>query len=98
MKARDVVPGWPKGRSTSLPLQEWAWPTWTLPYFRYKSDADTRQWRSDRYAEADYHAKQQAMVTAYFEQWRIGQVVRRDEIQEYFESVVTRVIRFPLSY
>jgi hypothetical protein len=90
MKARDIIPGWPRGRST------WAHAPsrWDLEGFDFGQNR--LAWRdrvrkcSDLKVDVIYHEAQQRMVNAYFERWRIGQVVRRDEQQEFFAGMFAR--------
>lgn len=65
MKARDIIPGWPRGRTTvggrDLAYYEffsWPWPS------RFLTLEELDQ-------ERKYHEGQQSMVNSYFEEWRL---------------------------
>lgn len=64
VKARDVIPGWPKPRSTSANWVPWRF--YALPFYpshlgeTYAEDMTT----------VLYHDAQQKMVDDYFEHWR----------------------------
>jgi hypothetical protein len=60
MKARDIIAGWPKGRSTSTSAA-------TLPPWMYRYNGTGIDWDIERYlatleADAEYHATQQKKV------------------------------------
>lgn len=56
MKAREIIAGWPRGRSTSS-RRRWL----ELPVL------DDIEYRAERWADIAYHRDQQIMVTRYFE-------------------------------
>jgi hypothetical protein len=61
VKARDIIPGWPKPRSASC----WSYNVYWLPWF---PSLDERL--ADEQATRAYHKEQQRMVTAWLERWR----------------------------
>lgn len=62
VKARDIVEGWPRGRSTStLSLPE----RWMLDWPMNREEGCHELIR-----EIEYHESQQRMVNEYFEAWR----------------------------
>lgn len=78
MKARDIIPGWPRPRSVLVWNRDWDW-----HYLRYawgigswysrdgSLDVDgSDRWRKEFEANVAYHRAQQAMVNAHFEAWR----------------------------
>lgn len=71
VKARDIVAGWPRGRSTVV-----LWSNWELLWFL------TRTPKSEKFfalgLEVAYHEGQQEMQNAYFERWRIGEARLHD--------------------
>lgn len=77
MKARDIIPGWPKPRSVLVWRREWdplyllfGWPraNWYSRDGIIDIEGSSRQ--EEFAAEVEYHAGQQAMVNAHFEKWR----------------------------
>jgi hypothetical protein len=62
LKARDIVPGWPRSRRTS------GWehyePWFFMPWYREKDE----RFFADAQADYEYHQAQQLMVTAYLEE------------------------------
>ena len=74
LKARDVVAGWPKGRSTSIFLPD----RYELAWFRFAVSrstyselrfeiADRQRWL-DLQQTVEYHEAQQAMVDRHFQE------------------------------
>ena len=78
MKARDIVEGWPRGRSTGTfidSIDDLAWyrMRWTAyAYNPLKGEHELIAQRhlDDLMANVLYHQAQQKMVTEYFERWR----------------------------
>jgi len=71
MKARDIIPGWPRGRSTTVAFENerWSWPWYSFGNMwrmRDQSYSETEsRLRADYEAEVEYHRKQQEMVDVY---------------------------------
>lgn len=69
LKARDIIPGWPRGRSTAD-----MWPDWK------SVDMGEVFWpnRAEKIAELkldrEYHEAQQQMVNEFIERWRRPQI------------------------
>lgn len=84
MKARNIIPGWPRGRSTES-ASKWTMPRW----FRYWDDPDAD-------ATEAYHAGQQAMVNAYFEQWRLQ--YPNPPRNEFYEHITQMAEAFLVGY
>lgn len=66
MKARDIIPGWPRGRSVAGPRPKIAL-AGELFFVLLHSSEMIEQAR----LEDAYHGDQQDMVNAYFESWRL---------------------------
>lgn len=66
MKARDIIPGWPRGKSTSGHSAAYLWPhlLWLTPY-DLQAIAYRRQFEEEEEANRCYHAGQQAMVDRF---------------------------------
>jgi hypothetical protein len=64
MKARDIIPGWPRGRSTSSFEGNWAYVNDGF-FFRCSDEM-----RASLRLDAEYHRGQQAMMERYFAQYR----------------------------
>jgi hypothetical protein len=67
LKARDIVRGWPRGRSSVV-----LWPDWECgAMFFFQPMTEKRKAREAELGqERDYHARQQDMVNRVFENWR----------------------------
>lgn len=65
MKARDIIPGWPKSRSMSAFTPHRGLAFW----FRLVRADDPRE-LADLMANIEYHEAQQRMMNAHFEKWR----------------------------
>ena len=68
IKARDIIPGWPRSRSTMSTCDEWNWGFKYLRFWnRYRdwTDADLQRGVVEQAADADYHARQAAMVDSF---------------------------------
>lgn len=66
MKAREVIPGWPRGRSCSRPSgqdEPLCWMPW-----KFRSPYDRAMFEDELDYERRYHARQQLMV----DRWRQG--------------------------
>lgn len=80
MKARDIIPGWPRGRSTSAP-EKWHWIEWP--------------WRIDEddILNRNYHAQQQAMVTAYIERPLREAIAGMTPLSPTVREVIARTLK-----
>jgi len=70
LKARDIIPGWPKGRSTStfiLNRDDLVWCLWLNRANYHKSFFEMK-------ASVEYHEAQQRMMNGYFERWRTPRI------------------------
>ena len=80
LKARQVVTGWPRGRSSScLGSFDWEYRDYGMMLFgrSYWSFADLGCKSREDELDWKYHQEQQAMLNAYFEQYR----TKRPKIQ-----------------
>lgn len=68
-KARDIIPGWPKGRSVGWNKHNLSEDARYKRYWIFRTYRSTEM-EAHAAQEAAYHAGQQAMVNAYFEQYR----------------------------
>ena len=61
MKARDIIPGWPRGRSTTAPLfcRE------SIPSFQGWPLADITAFGDEFFADLRYHQSQERMMHEY---------------------------------
>ena len=86
-KARDIIPGWPRPRSTIAPIsyQGWDWIMFRALRLRVPfmcSLTELKQYRKD-YAmynddfiyEETYHQLQQDMVNEWFARYRLGDLI-----------------------
>jgi hypothetical protein len=60
VKARDIIPGWPRGRSTVVLWPDWECAPW-LWLTNWKSAEGYADWAADR----EYHEAQQRMTTRF---------------------------------
>jgi hypothetical protein len=84
MKARDIIPGWPRGRSTTTAFYNGVWKTvdaW--PYWLRFSVAMIEQWKMD----AEYHRAQQKMVDKHLYE----PMLRALEVVELAEARLKRM-------
>jgi hypothetical protein len=93
MKARDIIPGWPRGRSTTS-AQFPKFPAWMYS-MRYRVDEPGR-WDPDielhlasMEADANYHEGQQRMVDEFIRQGGL-KIVRR--CQSEYETPLARYL------
>lgn len=81
IKARDIIPGWPKGRSTSPCHALWESmddPTFMMYIFR-KPDKFILELRLDFL----YHKMQQAMINKWFARHRLGDTIHDKSLKWY---------------
>jgi len=64
IKARNIVPGWPRGRSTMPAYEQWAYDVW-FPFMR--QTRDHRSMELERSLSRQYHEGQQKVFDGYFE-------------------------------
>lgn len=85
MKARDIIPGWPRPKQTSVPYAPIA--PWWFGTFAYRIPDDyvnmACQYQHEQEANRRYHEEQQQMV----DRWRREQV-KLPEVR--FHVMVTR--------
>jgi hypothetical protein len=65
LKARDVVAGWPRGRSTSPMFQDWQYETLWTGFWTGLCSVVTRQKADEHKRDYDYHRGQADLVTTY---------------------------------
>lgn len=68
LKARDIVKGWPRSRSTS-----YGWPRsdcYLEPFFLLLNKPPRGEFIDEAIASREYHRAQQRMNDACFERWR----------------------------
>jgi hypothetical protein len=70
LKARDIIPGWPKGRSTSVfgPLNS-SLILWFASIRAREDECDKLRF-AEQLASLEYHQAQQNLLHAYFEAYR----------------------------
>jgi hypothetical protein len=78
MKAREIIPGWPRGRSCSRSYaqDEGGWASWWMMY-RVRNPFEREKVEQDIDAEMAYRRKQQRMVDLYRKLYRKGLVETR---------------------
>ena len=69
MKARDLVPNWPRGRTTETVGGGCAWKAGWMWY----PDAE---WLADHEADVEYHRQQQKMLWDFLEKKKVNDIVR----------------------
>jgi hypothetical protein len=70
MKARDIIPGWPRGRTSIPAFAPWRIPlTWHLD-FRLSGKSDADRFAADYHASVRYHEAQRLMVWCEWERYR----------------------------
>jgi len=67
VKARDIISGWPKPRSSSC---------WSFDVYFFSWSPASKERLRDQAAAKAYHEGQQRMVNQYFEQYRTYDAVR----------------------
>jgi hypothetical protein len=76
MKARDLVPGWPRPRSTVVLAWNWRCFSFGGRYLRGRvAEDEWLKYESERKANDEYHEGQQAMVDSYFERYRAAAIL-----------------------
>jgi hypothetical protein len=80
IKARDIIPGWPKGRSTTASFDNHCW-----EYFDVwpKSCLHTDGMKEQMQLERLYHQMQQAMVNEYFAAYRLPPTKESIQLLEF---------------
>lgn len=66
LKARDLVKGWPRGRSTSR-FDSWKW---KLDPFFLRINEPREEFIREGLADERYHQAQREMVDGFFERYR----------------------------
>lgn len=91
-KARDIIEGWPRGRSTMTPYPKRCW--WHLLYL-YQSSTSLDNYNKAKEFEFEntYHQMQQAMVNEWFARYRIKYTVDTELISWYIHCCTTEVQR-----
>jgi hypothetical protein len=81
-KARDIVLGWPKGRSTTVTNSNDFYLLYDIWPYTNNSDGMQEQYKLDRL----YHQMQQAMVNEWFARYRLGDVVFKKDLLQYIQT------------
>jgi hypothetical protein len=84
LKARNIISGWPRPRSTvtSISYEGWSWVMYRALRLRVpflcsltelqQYDKDVKMYEFDFKYEKTYHQMQQAMVNEWFSRYRLG--------------------------
>lgn len=90
MKARDIIQGWPRGRSTSRPWPFEAASFWFMTILRIRSPFDLALMKEEAEADREYHYAQQLMV----DRWRAGELA----VMGYFPPYIVPPEKFEPGY
>ena len=65
LKARDIVSGWPRGRSTATCTDPWKYSLWWWAFCKHPTENHLQRKQDDLLLDRDYHFAQSQMVDRY---------------------------------